>query len=558
MDITFIYTQKRKEFGKPYSFTDIGPHLLVDIDPDPELKDEFYVVSSMSREVDNSKRICAQEINTVSYPTVIKGMKHTEGGWPAGVDFEDEDSVARFRKKTEKDKAYVNFIKTFADTMEMYIMQNNSINIYEEYFSGERIKSSNKISFRSVNVFHDPNDPVRKVVDLSWSEHSLKIAAAYSREGLKTPFNEGSLYSYVWDVKNFLQPYCVLEPELCLNCIEFNPVYTDLLLGGYVNGQVALWDIRVDRRPQQLSSIESNSHTQKVTGIKWFKSSSNMDFITTSVDGKVMSWDARNLKQPTEILILGPERNELTEMNKCYTVNCVEYDSRVPEVFMLGTEQGDILSFYRQAQSPSDKLSALYDCKNHPVLKIKRNAFFPQLFASCNPWNITVWSEKATESPVLNIISKEGYFTDIDWSPSRASLLFITKTNGSIEMWDIPGKTTEPLKSIIVGKEELYSLAVQNSGKLLACSTLSGSIHVLEIPDFLQQTSEVELEAIQLMIGGPELVEAEPRPQRLQLSYLYDDEEEVDFEDRWDPPETAEELYEEFEILFKKYPLFNE
>ncbi|GFU26074.1 dynein intermediate chain 3, ciliary [Nephila pilipes] len=555
MDISFIYTQKRKDFGKPCSFTDIGPHLLVDIDPDPEFKEEFYVVSSMSRAIDNSKKICAHEINTVSYPIVSRGMKHTEGGWPGGIDIEDEDSVTRFRKKIEKDKAYVSLIKSMADTVEVYIMQNNSIDIYEEYFPVDCKAKDNKTSFQSVNVYHVPNDAVRKVVDLSWSEDSSKIAAAYSTDGLKISVNDNNFNSYVWDLENSLNPYCVLEPELCLNCVEFNPVSVDLLLGGYCNGQVALWDIRIGRGPQQLSSI-LRSHSQKITGIKWFESPTRMDFMTTSIDGKVMSWDARNLTSPTETLVLGPDTNELQDMSECYTINCVEYDPTVPTLFMLGTEQGFILSFSRRIQSHYDKLGAVYDCKNHPVLKIKRNEFFPQLFASCDPWNIRIWSEEFTESPILSIISKDGYYTDIDWSPLRASLLFAIKTTGVVEMWDIPGKTSEPLTKIVLGKEELYSISVQKHGKLLACSSVSGIIQLLQVPDYLQQTSEDELNAISSIIGSPEPIEGIPRIERLPRRCVVK-ETKFDFEDLWDPPETAEELYEEFKVLFRKYPEFS-
>ncbi|GBL86644.1 Dynein intermediate chain 3, ciliary [Araneus ventricosus] len=556
MDISYIYTQKRKEFGKPCFFTDVGPHLLVDIDPDPEFQDEFYLVSLMDREVDNTKRYCAHEVNTVSYPTENRGMKHSEGGWPAGVDIEDEDSVTRFRKKIEKDKGYVNTIKSLADTVEKIIMENNSIDVYEEYFAGQRIKREDETDFQSVNVFSDPNRNARKVVDISWSEDSSKIAAAYSIDGLEIPVTDICLDSYVWDLENCLHPFCVLKPESCLNCLAFNPTSTDLLLGGYSSGQVALWDIRVGDRTQQLSSVKE-SHSKKVTGIKWIESSSRMDFFSASIDATVMSWDARDLSKPTETLILDPYKTEIPNLEELCTVNCVEYDPTLPDVFMLGNEQGKILKFSRKFRSDSEKLDASFDCEDRPILSIKRNAFFPQLFASCDPWSVKLWSEVTTGKPILNMMTKEGYYTDVDWNPARASMLFATKTTGDIEVWDIPGKHLDPITTIKLGKGALYCISADDEGKFLACGTVSGDINLQEVPGHFRKSSEEELNAVAMTVGSDELLEGKPRTKRLTRKQKKK-EQEFKFEDLWDPPEKGEVLKEEYNNLYQKYPILEE
>ncbi|XP_055935768.1 dynein intermediate chain 3, ciliary-like [Argiope bruennichi] len=510
----------------------------------------------MDREVDNTKKFCAHEVNTVSYPTVSRGMKHTEGGWPAGVDIEDEDSVTRFRKKIEKDKGYVNSIKSLADVVEQVIMENNSIDIYEEYFSGERIKEKDEIDFQVVNVFGDPDKIARKLVDISWSEDSRKIAAAYSIDGLDIPATDICLDSYVWDLENCLHPFCVLKPELSINCLEFNPGYIDLLLGGYSSGQIALWDIRAGNRPQQLSSVK-DSHSKKVTGIRFIESSSGMDFFSASIDATVMSWDARDLSKPTQTVILDPDKTKIPNLQELCTVSSVEYDPTLPDVFMLGTEQGKILMFSRKFHFDSEKLGALFDCEDRPVLSIRRNAFFPQLFASCDPWSVKIWSEGTTGKPILNMMTKEGYYTDMDWNPSRASMLFATKTTGDIEVWDIPGKHSEPLSTIKLEKGPLNCLTADDEGRFLACGTVSGTIHLIEVPNHLRRSSKEELNAVAMTVGSDEPPEGKPRTERL-VRKKRKKEKEFKFEDLWDPPEKAEVLKEEYETLYQKYPLFEE
>lgn len=38
-------------------------------------------------------------------------MNHIMGGWPGDVDPRDEDQVARFKKKIQKDESFINAIK---------------------------------------------------------------------------------------------------------------------------------------------------------------------------------------------------------------------------------------------------------------------------------------------------------------------------------------------------------------------------------------------------------------------------------------------------------------
>lgn len=41
MEIVYVYTKKRSEFGRQPIFSDYPPELCADIKPDPSLKDDF-------------------------------------------------------------------------------------------------------------------------------------------------------------------------------------------------------------------------------------------------------------------------------------------------------------------------------------------------------------------------------------------------------------------------------------------------------------------------------------------------------------------------------------
>ncbi|XP_015911546.2 dynein axonemal intermediate chain 2-like [Parasteatoda tepidariorum] len=545
MDISYIYTQKRKEFGKPCNFTDVGPHILAEIPSNKALQDEFYVVSSVSREVDNSTKVGIHEVNTESRQKENRGMNHTEGGWPASIDITDEDSTARFRKKIDKDKNYVNSVKAMGEFLETFIKENNSIDIYEEYFKEEGIEVSDEGSFNFSYVLRDPSKIARKVVDLSWALDATKIAGAYSISDFDTACTD----SFVWDIQNNVAPFCSLTPEFQLNCVSFSPNDLNLLLAGLSNGQIGLWDIRISGHAQQMTEVHE-SHSQVVTGINWLETTSKMDFFSVSTDRKVLSWDARYLLKATQVVTLEP--STFKDIGENCSVTCSEYDRTVPNKCMLGTEQGTILCLNRKSE---EKIENMYKTQSGPVISVERNAFFPQLFASCNPWVIQVWSEGFSEFPILNIRTGNGYFTDFAWSPLKPCLLYTINTTGDLDIWSVPVKPIQPLKRITLGKEALCSICISDIDSAIACGSLNGNINISTVPNSYKSTTPDELELTSNCITLGTFAEGKPRAQRLQQLELREYDTEEKLIEYWDPPEKAEDLRNELQDIFEKHTL---
>lgn len=548
MDINFICARKRRDFGKPCSFVDVGPVMLTEIDPNPTKKNEYVKLSVVDRAIDNTVKMCAHEVNTVTRTTENRGMNHKEGGWPASVDNADEESMARFRKNVEKDKNYSNTVKSLGDFMEVFIKENTSIDIYEEYFENETIKRDTKWEFSVNNIFQDLNAPHRNVLDMSWEKNSTKFAAVYSpKKGENTVMP--SLDSYVWDVENNVTPLYIMKPELPMSVVEFSPFNENLLLSGYISGQIALWDIRANGYAQQLSPV-FNSHRNTVTGIKWLKSNQETAFFSGGSDGQLMSWDCRNLSAPTQFIHLDSEKDHFPNLEQDYSVTCVEYDLSLPYKFMIGTEQGYVLSLNRKYKQNEDRFHSLYHCGSGPVFNVERNAFFPQLFLSCDAWSLKIWSEDMTDNPILNIVPKDGYYADAAWSPTRGTTVFVTNNNGFLEVFDIPGKIKEPLLNIKLVNESLLSVTVAKSGNHVACGTLSGSIHLLNIPEYLQSISETEKDYLKGCIKeSEEIIGGSPRCERIATEKK-GIKKGID-EEWWDPPEKAEDLCGEKYEFFK-------
>lgn len=71
-----------------------------------------------------------------------------------------------------------------------------------------------------------------------------------------------------------------------------------------------------------------------------------------------------------------------------------------------------------------------------PVIAMKRNRFFPWLFASIGRTVFAVWKEDYNYSPIFWRKCKND-LTAVVWSESRPSVLFLTRIDGSLEAWDI-------------------------------------------------------------------------------------------------------------------------
>lgn len=72
-----------------------------------------------------------------------------------------------------------------------------------------------------------------------------------------------------------------------------------------------------------------------------------------------------------------------------------------PTKFMVGTEQGVIVSGNRKAKTPAEKIVCMYDGHFGPVHALQRNPFFPKNFLTVGHWTARIWSEDIKESSIM-------------------------------------------------------------------------------------------------------------------------------------------------------------
>lgn len=491
-----MYTKKRAEFGRQCNFSDRPAELHVDIAPDDNALENFIERDPVDIGIQCVQEMSEHEANTERFETGVRGVNHTEGGWPKDINPNEVEQVTRYRKKVEKDEAYISSVLQLGTAMEHCIQQNNAIDIYEEYFEDVDAESIDEAaSAKTINVFRDPNEIKRTATHISWyPDGPRKLAVAYCNLQFQSASPETSMDSYIWDVENPNKPEMTLKPVSPLVCLEYNPKDSHILLGGCYNGQIAYWDTRKGSQAVELTPIEQ-SHRDPAYKTVWVQSKTGTECFSTSTDGQVLWWDIRKMGEPTDKMYLDKKQ----EFHNAQGAYCLEYEPTMPTKFMVGTEQGNVISCNRKAKTPLDKISATFTGHIGPVYALQRNPHFTKNFLSVGDWCARIWSEDIRESSIMWTKQYSSYLTDGCWSPIRPAVFFISKMDGTLDVWDIIFKQNNPTLTLQVCDVPLHSLRVQEQGKLVAAGSQDGTTTLLELSEGLYSLARNEKNLVTAM-----------------------------------------------------------
>uniref|UniRef100_A0A8C6VDJ0 Dynein intermediate chain 2, axonemal n=1 Tax=Naja naja TaxID=35670 RepID=A0A8C6VDJ0_NAJNA len=552
MEIVYVYLKKRSEFGRQCSFSDRAAEISVDIQPDPDLATNFIERDPIDTGVQCAGDMSEHEVNTERFEMETRGINHLEGGWPKDVNPLEMEQTIRFRKKVEKDENYINVITQLGTLMDHCIKQNNAINIYEEYFEEEETAAVTEEppSAKTINLFRDPNPIKRTATHLSWHpDRSRKLAVAYSNLEFQRSSKDMSYDSYIWDLEIPNKPDMVFQPSSPLVCLEYNPKDSHILIGGCYNGQIAYWDTRKGSLPVELTAVEL-SHRDPVYNAIWLQSKTGTDCFSGSTDGQVLWWDIRKLSEPTETLVMDISRKGILE--NALGAIALEFEPTMPTKFMVGTEQGIVISCNRKAKTPAEKIVCTFSGHHGPIYSLSRNPFYPKNFLTVGDWTARIWSEESKESCIMWTKYHMAYLTDGCWSTTRPAVFFTTKMDGTLDVWDFLFKQSDPTLHLKVCDEALFSLRLQDNGRIIGCGSKLGTVTLLEFSSGLCTLQRNEKNLASAMFEREtkreKILEARHREMRLKEKTKLEgkDEDAKEEAEEEKPPEVMKRVRKEF------------
>ncbi|XP_064251688.1 dynein axonemal intermediate chain 2 [Passer domesticus] len=482
MEIKYEYSRKRSDFGRPCSFSDLLAEVTVDILPDPSLADDFIPQDPVHFGVQEGPVMALDEVNTQRAEVSSRGVNHVEGGWPKHVDPKNSELTSRYREEVEREEIYTKTVQRLGVVMEHYIRQNNTIDIYEEYFEEEEEEEEEEEhpSAKTINVVRDPNRPRRMATHVSWHpDGNRAMAVAYCSLDFQDSRKDLSFDSYIWDLEKPYTPELTLKPSSPVVTLEYNSKDWHHVLGGCYNGQIVYWDTRKGGLPMEMTPVEF-SHRDPVYGACWLPSRTGTECFSGSTDGQVLWWDIRKMSQPSERLVLDITRQD--QLKQALGAISLDFAPILPTKFLVGTEQGIIISCNRDAKTPPEKIANIFRSHIGAVYRVTRNPFFPKVFLSVGDWTARIWTEELMDSSsIMETKYHTSYLLDVCWSPVKPAVFFTARSDGTLDIWDFLFHQKEPSLSLRVSNDPLLSLCSQDNGRIIAFGTRQGTVSLLEI-----------------------------------------------------------------------------
>ena len=184
--------------------------------------------------------------------------------------------------------------------------------------------------------------------------------------------------------------FCRFSPERILLApspvlaARFHTEDQNLILGSCHNGQILLWDLRIQSNlPVQRSNLAGRGHKHPVYSMAVSSSSATYELITVSTDGYLCQWDVQRLSEPINSVLMQMPQPIDTAPNSSQSVfNSINVTSTVlghsesSKEAIFGSENGNLYRInlpYRPTDSVAQVCELVNNClsvNNHSYTRV--------------------------------------------------------------------------------------------------------------------------------------------------------------------------------------------
>eukprot|EP00397_Hematodinium_sp_SG-2012_P012807 GEMP01012989.1.p1 GENE.GEMP01012989.1~~GEMP01012989.1.p1 ORF type:complete len:918 (+),score=226.78 GEMP01012989.1:33-2756(+) len=271
---------------------------------------------------------------------------------------------------------------------------------------------------------------------------------------------------------------------------------------------------------------------------KWDENDPIRFFITISGDGQFLIWDfiaARDSLTDPDFQWKPVHRVQLQRQDSGTEMGLCQLLYRLPQLhhagseedegqrkkaaaaiytnFYASTEEGEVMFGDWAAKADDDRKPEF--CKKiltisktfRPMYCLQRSPFFPDLILGVVDWGFYLWKEGEKEH-IFSSPAAQSYFTCASWSPTRPSVIFFGRLDGSIDVWDFSDQSHKPSVSHPAASVALSTLVFVpdaaatdlQAASQLAVGDEQGHLHVLFLPKNLVKAAREEMSLMQRFI----------------------------------------------------------
>lgn len=428
------------------------------------------------------------------------------------------------------DAAFMSFLGSRSLFVERALEQNVQQDILKDYAldSRNQHQRTGTNAFEVIAPYEDDHVRGRPVMDVKYSglQNDLFLVAYGARtassgnitapKGGMSAANVAEDSSpglvYVWSSALHKRPEFRFQAMSAVLTAAFHISEPHVVLGGCYNGQIVLWDMRLNKTlPAYRSSLTGKGHKHPVYAMSMLASSStpsippNNELITLSIDGLLCHWDVSQLSDPVimvNILLQSvpkntPAMNMLASpqaldavnptsngpLNTCCMATVTTGDSHIAHL-VIGSGSGHMLSVglpvkpsaanVKQCDAHFGLITALHA---HPSSSTK----YRYLLLTCAlDWSIRLWHlHLGGGKPLLDFVNTScDYFAAVQWCPIHPAVFASITSGGRLAIWNIARSTTEAVDSInVLSRDSTDEVAVApvSSAPAVAAALLMGS-----------------------------------------------------------------------------------
>ena len=390
--------------------------------------------------------------------------------------------------------------------------------------------------------------------------HSLKRNFSFE-ESLKIvgiPYQSSVLF---WNVKDVEQNSPVFEVSTPgeVTCFEFDPDNVNNMVIALSSGQLMFIKFFDEMKQQDriyntdmysylkkadikefylfnLSSLKW-THQSNITSVKWFppgysyKKKGQMQFspdehessivVSLGEDGIVMIWDFKSLSlHESKYAQVINDVNDYLQPTKKIEVNKVDSIGRIGGTgleiedggeqkfyFYISTDEGQVycvdMNAKNTADNPTGNVVMHYNNRYfRPVLYFERSPFFNDIFLTVHDFHFSLWAKGRPKAIFMSPNLDNCSYTCGKFSPSRPGVIYLCKSNGEIDTWDLLDESHKPSVKDTLIKEKITSINIfrynipidenaeiqtQTSIEYMVVGDISGQMTLIEVPKLFSE-----------------------------------------------------------------------
>ena len=389
--------------------------------------------------------------------------------------------------------------------------------------------------------------------------HSLKRNFTFE-ESLKIvgiPYQSSVLFWNIRDVEQNSPVFEVRTPGE-VTCFEFDPDNVNNLVIALSSGQlmfIKFFDLinilkthantdmysylrKADIKEFYLYNLSSLkwTHQSNITSVKWFppgysyKKKGQMQFspdehessivVSLGEDGIVMIWDFKSLSlnesKYAQVIndvndYLIPKKIEVNKVDSIGRIGGtgleIEDAGEQKFYFYISTDEGQVycvdMNAKNTADNPTGNVLMHYNNRYfRPVLYFERSPFFKDIFLTVHDFHFSLWAKGRPKAIFMSPNLDNCSYTCGKFSPSRPGVIYLCKSNGEIDTWDLLDESHKPSVRDTLIKEKITSINIfrynlpidenaeiqtQTSIEYMVVGDISGQMTLLEVPKLFSE-----------------------------------------------------------------------